>query len=313
LSMKHEVVYAKNTVTVKNVKHFKPETILFCGQAFRWRKTGEGEFRGVAHGRVLNLAAKDGDIRLYPATQGEYETIWERYFDFKRDYGALMGSFTADPLLKKSMEYADGMRVLNQEPFETLVSFILSANNNIRRNTGIIESLCCCFGEKLEYNGEVYSAFPEPEALANAPVSAIAACGAGYRAPYVQKAAQSVAGGFGLEALRRLDYETAKKALMEIKGVGGKVADCVLLYSLGFSGAFPMDVWMKHVVCDLYGFCGQGEKELRRFIGEKFGEDAGIAQQYLFHYARMNKTARKKALLADEQVVELNPIITIDK
>lgn len=286
--MEYKVEYVENAVKIRNLAHFDPEITLFCGQAFRWEKTGEHAYRGIAYGRVLNLTAKDGDVLLYPATPEEFRDIWENYFDLRRDYGAIQKSYEADPILKEGMAYAQGMRVLNQPPFEILISFILSANNNIRRITGIIERLCACFGKPISCGGKVYNAFPEPEALACVPVSALKDCGAGYRAPYVKEAAQAVCGGFKLDALRNMDYEEAKKKLVTIKGVGGKVADCILLYSLGFSEAFPMDVWIKRAVYNLYG-CGKGERELRDFIRSKFGKTAGIAQQYLFHYVRKNK------------------------
>jgi N-glycosylase/DNA lyase len=305
----HKTEFTGDTVKIQNLEHFDPETTLFSGQAFRWRKEG-GAYRGVAHAKVVELSVKDGEALLYPVTEAEYRRIWEHYFDLKRDYGALMGDFKGDAILRDGMDFASGMRVLNQEPFETLISFIISANNNIARITGIVERLSGRFGERLEYGGKEYFAFPEPEALANAAPGEIAACGAGYRAPYIQDAARAVAGGFDLAAVRQLPYEEAKARLGTLKGVGPKVADCILLYSLGFAEAFPLDVWMKRVVYNLYGFREKSEKELRAFIAEKFGKNAGIAQQYLFHYTRMNKLGLEDCQVQKKPLTS-NPVSSI--
>lgn len=286
--MAYSADFFNRTVQLKNVEHFDPEMTLFCGQAFRWERVN-GLYRGIAHGRVLELFMDGGEVRMAPVTAAEFNAVWKRYFDLDRDYGALKRDFEGDPVLVQGMEYAGGMRVLNQEPFETLVSFIISANNNVKRITGIIRKLSARFGERINHNGCEYFAFPKPAALANADAADLAACGAGYRAAYIKEAAAAVCGGFDLEGLKDMPYEEAKKSLMTIKGVGGKVADCILLYALGFEEAFPLDVWMKRVVYNLYGFCGKSEKDLRAFIREKFGPKAGLAQQYLFHYARMNR------------------------
>ncbi len=276
-----------DTAIIKNPEYFDLGKTLFCGQAFRWAQAG-GVYRGVAYGRVLNLQQDNGDIMLFPVTENEFYGIWEKYFDLRRDYNTLISAYSSDGILKKGIDCAYGLRVLNQQPFETLISFILSAFNNIKRIAGIIENLCKRYGEKIIYQGRVYFAFPEARKLARACESVIRECGAGYRAEYVIEAAKKVSEGFSLEALKNLPYEKAKKELMQLKGVGGKVADCVLLYSLGFAEAFPMDVWMKRVIYNIYGFEGK-DREIRDYICSRFGENAGIAQQFLFHYARTNK------------------------
>ncbi len=286
--MEHSVEFIQNKVVIKNLAHFDPETILFCGQAFRWQKEGR-RYVGVAHGRVLCMEKTQDDICLYPATRAEYAEIWEDYFDLKRDYAAVQQCYTGDEVLEKGMAYACGMRVLNQQPFETMISFIISANNNIKRITGIIERLCRQYGQKILFEGREYFAFPSPAALAGAAEEELRACGAGYRAAYIRSAAQAVCGGFDLEALKNLPYEQANERLTQIRGVGKKVADCILLYSLGFAQAFPLDVWTRRAIFNMYGYAGKNEKELNAYIAEKFGKHAGLAQQYLFHYVRKNK------------------------
>ena len=286
--MKYSKEFAQDKIVIKNIEHFDPEDILFCGQSFRWQKDA-GRYVGVAHGRVICLQQQGDIVSLYPVSQKEYEDIWEDYFDLKRDYAAVKENYAKDEILKKGMEYAGGMRVLNQQPFETMISFILSANNNIKRITGIIEKLCIRYGRKLHFEGRDFYAFPDCHALANASEEDLRACGAGYRAAYIKEAAQSVCDGFDLEALKKLPYAQAKKQLTGIKGIGKKVADCILLYSLRFTEAFPLDVWTRRAIFNIYGYCGKNDEDMSAYIASKFGEHAGLAQQYLFHYVRKNK------------------------
>lgn len=286
--MTRDVQYDQNAVIIRDICDFDPDTILFCGQAFRWEKEN-GLFKGIAHGRIIHLEMTGKDIRLFPASKNEYEMIWEDYFDLKRDYSALKKEFSKDVILQKGMEFAPGMRVLNQQPFETMISFIVSANNNVKRISGIIQKLSVPFGKKIEYQGETGYAFPEPQALADASEEDLRRCGTGYRAAYIKAAAKAVCEGFDLEALKKLPYADAKKELTKIPGIGPKVADCILLYSLGFAQAFPSDVWIKRTLFNLYGCTVKSDKEIAGYVCEKFGKHAGIAQQYLFHYVRKNK------------------------
>ena len=177
------------------------------------------------------------------------------------------------------------MRLLNQPVWECLVSFLLSSNNNVKRISGIIERLCKCFGKDM--GG--YFAFPTAEMLAGAGEDNIFACGAGYRAVYVAEAAGAVAAGFDLEGLPKMGYDAAKKELMKLKGVGEKVADCVLLYSCGYREAFPVDVWVQRAVEKRFPDAGRTGREYREFAAKRFGRLAGLAQQYLFHFERSLK------------------------
>ena len=260
------------------------DATLFCGQAFRYERRGD-EAVGVACGRELHLVQTGEEILLMPVNKEEFP-LWRRYFDLDRDYEALKKRYAADPILQAGIKYCGGLHVLNQPPFETTISFIISANNNIKRISGIIRTICERFGMRI--GEEVYD-FPTPEALASVSVEDLYACGAGYRAPYILKTARMVTEGFDLSALSHMDYLEARQALTKLPGVGNKVADCILLYSLGFSNAFPMDVWMKRVLSSAYGFTAQKEADVRAFLNRQFGEEAGIAQQYLFHYARHAK------------------------
>lgn len=277
-----DIEYKDGNMIIRGIEHLSLEQTLMCGQAFRWKYEGNG-FRGVALGRAV-YAEQDGCGVTLCGVEEDSEKDFIRYFDLERDYGAIKKSYLSDPFLAEGMEYAGGIRVLRQPPFETLISFIISQNNNVKRISGIIERLCQAYGEPL---GGGYD-FPAPEALARCCEQDFADCGAGYRAPYIAGASRMVTEGFDLDGLSGLPYEQAREQLQKLPGVGPKVADCVALYSLGFTQAFPADVWMKRVLKCVYGFKGS-DKQMREFIGNKFGVNAGIAQQYLFHYARNNR------------------------
>lgn len=281
------VEYGNGSAIVTDIGAFEPRHIFDNGQCFRWRAQEDGSYSGIAHGRYLNVSKIDGGAKLYPCNPDDFENIWRAYFDFDRDYGALFAG-TRDGALLAGQHYAPGLRVLNQQPFETLISFIISANNNITRIRGIIGRLCEKYGAPVEFAGNTYFAFPAPPALAAASEADFKALGLGYRAPYVQKTAQTVSGGFSLNEVVRMSYADAKKALCRLPGVGPKVADCVLLFSLGKTRAFPADVWIKRFLLNEYGFSGN-DRQISDFAYQRFGNLAGIAQQYLFYYARENK------------------------
>ena len=255
---------------------------LDCGQAFRWSPVslpdGREAWRGIAFGHCLTLW-KDGDEFVFDCTEEEFNNIWYGYFDFGTDYAALRETLSAlHPVLKEACSYAPGIRILRQEPWEALCSFIISQNNNIPRIKGIIERLCGLSGQPILCEAETVYAFPAAEQLAACTPEDLAPVRAGFRAKYLLDAARRVSTGqLDLNALYTASLEDARSALMTIHGVGPKVADCVLLYGLHHTCCFPMDVWMKRAVQLLPGISP-----------ESLGCTAGIAQQYLFHYARMH-------------------------
>jgi len=289
-----DIAYSGDGMTIRGIEHFSLEQSLFCGQAFRWRRKGYG-FEGVALGRRVYAEQYGATVTLRGADEASGPEFIA-YFDLERDYGAVKESYKRDEFLRRGMEYAGGIRVLRQPPFETLISFIISSFNNVKRITRIIDALCERYGRPL---GEGFFDFPSPEALAGLPASELEACGCGYRAKYVAQTSRIVADGFDLASLSGMPYVKARAELTKLPGVGTKVADCVALYSLGFTRAFPADVWMKRVLCGVYGFRG-GDKKLLEFVEDKFGENAGIAQQYLFHYARNNRNALCPAAQAEK-------------
>ena len=271
-----KVKFENNNAYISDIGDFDLPHTLDCGQAFRWEESG-GRWHGAAFGRYLELEKlNDGTVVLYGTDENTFNTVWRGYFDLDRDYSEVIAAISENEILKNAAEYAHGIRVLNQEPWETLCSFIISQNNNIPRIKKIIGLLCTNFGERIQ--GTQYYSFPSARRIADAGMEALDVIRSGFRSKYIYDAAVKVAdGSIDLELLKTLPYEEAKSALMSIKGVGEKVANCVLLFSLGFYGAFPVDVWVKKVIIKYYG---------DDFDSARFGKYAGIAQQYLFYYER---------------------------
>lgn len=269
--------FKNNNVYIYGIEEFDLPHTLDCGQAFRWKMDQNGIWSGVAFGRQLSLEKlENGTVVLYNTSKNDYENIWKDYFDFNRDYREIIEILSRDETLKKACEYSYGIRILNQEPFETLCSFIISQNNNIKRIKGIIERLCENFGE--EKDG--YYTFPTAKKLASLTLDDLQVLRSGFRAKYLLDAAQKVANNeVNLELLKDMSLDDARNELMKIKGVGPKVADCCLLFSHHHTEAFPKDVWIKRAMEILF----QGELPE---IAQKY---AGIAQQYIFFYARDTK------------------------
>lgn len=264
----------KNKDTVINMPGcFNAEYSLFCGQAFRWKKTGENTYHGITCGTVTDIEIKEKEIVFRNTDEDTFQRVWKKYFDLETDYENIVKGFKNDPYLKKATEEFYGIRILRQDSFEALISFIISQNNNIPRIMGIIERLCESFGTKI---GDDY-AFPTPEQMKNLTVEDLAPLRAGFRSKYIVDAVQKISSGeINLEEIETMPIEQARQTFMKIKGVGAKVAECTLLYGFGRKEAFPVDVWVKRIMQELYdGGMPECEKEY-----------LGIAQQYLFHWRR---------------------------
>lgn len=249
---------------------------LDCGQSFRWEELPDGSFTGTAFGRMVTVRMDGQTLFIDGAAVKDAKNIWTDYFDLRFDYAAVRESLARlHPILKEAARYSPGMRILRQDPWEALCSFILSQNNNIKRIKGIVTRLCESFGEERD---GVY-AFPAPQTLAALTPEELKPIRCGFRAPYLIDAAKKVSSGeVELEKIREMDITAARQELMKIKGVGPKVAECALLYGLHRLECFPLDVWMKRAMQALF-------PDLEP---EDFGEYAGIAQQYIFHYSRMH-------------------------
>jgi len=247
---------------------------LDCGQSFRWYQDNDRVWHGVAFGKYLSLYQQGDEVIFFNTSEDDFLNIWTDYFDLNRNYDSLYDIYNCDKTLSDAIENYRGIRVLNQEPWEALCSFIISQNNNIPRIKGIIDRLCVTFGERLE-NGTY--AFPSAEKIAGLSVDDLAPLRSGFRAKYIIDAAQKVADGtVDLSALEKMPIEKARTALQLIKGVGPKVSECVLLYSCKKADAFPEDVWIKRAMSEYYP---DG-------LPEEILSTRGIAQQYIFHAIR---------------------------
>ncbi len=302
------------------IKDFDLDHIFDCGQCFRWEREADGSYTGVAMGSAVNMRLEPADTADETAvgkiaecgitecgitergtkektlivdncSAEDFDKKWRGYLDLERDYGKIKAGLSGEQI-QKAAEYGYGIRILKQEFWESLISFLISQNNNIPRIKGCIESLAENFGEKIcEYRGKPYYALPEAERLAELSEEDLTSCRLGYRAPYLIKTARKVLENGGAEAveakLRACDcFEEAEEALREYPGVGPKVASCVALFGLGFLDAFPIDVWMRRVMHRLYGMEEKDVRSMSRYARENFGEYGGIAQQYLFYYIR---------------------------
>lgn len=247
-----------------------------CGQCFRFDADENGVWHGIAAGKEISLF-KDGDtIVMYPVKKEEFESFWFDYFDLKRDYNTVNLRLSQNEILRNACDYGKGIRILRQEPWEALCSFIISQNNNIPRIKGIINRLCEAFGERIETS---YS-FPSADTIAQLSVEDLAPLRSGFRAKYIIDAAKKVSSGeINLDEIATLSSDEAREKLTTIYGVGNKVADCTLLFGMGHIDVCPKDVWIKRALSVL--FDGNFPK-----CAEEY---AGIAQQYIFYYARETK------------------------
>lgn len=246
-----------------------------CGQCFRWNADADGVYTGVAFGHAARIWREGDGLYL---TSDAPASLWRDYFDLERDYGAISRAFSGGEYLDACVEYGQGIRILRQEPWEALCSFIISQCNNIKRIKGIVERLCREYGDELSFDGERVYAFPTAARLAALDEADLAPLRSGYRAAYIIAAARAVAeGALDLDALIAADYAEAKSSLLALPGVGEKVANCVVLFGLRHMEAFPIDVWIRRALREHFP---------RGFDPASLGEYAGLAQQYIFYYAR---------------------------
>lgn len=258
---------------------FDPVDTFECGQCFRWNCTEDGTYTGISDGKICRVKGRE---IICPKGDEEY---WRSYFALDIDYRQIMNTLLkTDETLKPCIDFGSGIRILKQDLWETTVSFIISANNNIPRIKKIIETMCELYGDKISDGDEIFYAFPTAERLAALSEEDLAPLRAGYRDKYILDAARKAASGeVDFDAIAHMSDLEAKKELMKIKGVGGKVADCIMLFSLGRFSVFPTDVWIKRILGEVYGV---EDKNIQSFVAERFGSYAGYAQQYLYYYYR---------------------------
>lgn len=261
--------------------------VFECGQCFRWKKEKNGSYIGVIKNGVVKIN-KDNDI-FYIESSVETEDEIREYLDLNTDYSAIKNIISKDDVnMQTALNYGAGIRILNQDPWEMLISFIISAANNIPRISKTIENISKAYGKQIVFNGKEYYLFPTPEELSRASVEDLRALNLGFRDKYIYSATKLVLDGeIDLNKISELPYKSAKKELTKIPGVGEKVADCILLFSMKKREAFPVDTWIKKVMAELY-VDSRNIKKISEYAEKRFGEYAGIAQQYLFYWKREN-------------------------
>lgn len=279
---------------IENINSFNTKHIFECGQCFRWNQELDGSYTGIFENNVLNVKQVNHQIIFDGICEGNIEEIVTKYFDLDRDYEKIKNELAKiDEPLKNSIDYGSGIRLLNQNLWETIISFIISANNNIPRIKGIIERMSRKYGNKIEWKCNEYYTFPTPEQLSKATVEDLRVLGLGFRDKRIYDATKLiVTKQIDLERLsKEKDSQKIKEILLTLPGVGPKVADCVMLFStLKCLNVFPVDVWVRRVMNELY-FQLPDETKLKReqiekLATEKYGDLAGIAQQYLFYWKR---------------------------
>ena len=279
---------------IKNIKSFELADIFDCGQCFRWNKQEDGSYTGIFRKNVMNVQKQGNIVTFKGICDGDIKEIVEDYFDLKRNYEDIKNKLSQiDENVKTSIEYGQGIRILNQDLWEMIISYIISANNNIPRIKGIIERISKKYGQEIEWNGEKYYTFPTPEELKDVTVENYRKLGTGFRDIRLYETVHMILD-------KKVDLKEmqnnpntleVREQLLTLSGVGPKVADCILLFStLKRFEVFPIDVWVRRVMNELYikneDETKVNKKEIEKLAHEKFGNLAGIAQQYLFYWKR---------------------------
>jgi N-glycosylase/DNA lyase len=281
-----EIVEYNEGIIIKNIKDFELRHIFDCGQCFRWNADADESYTGIASGKAVRIYKRADDIYIKGGNLDDNE-FWYNYLDLKRDYNEIKNKLSEDEILREAISHGEGIRILNQDPYETIISFIISANNRIPMIKRSVECISKKFGEKIIFEGCEYYSFPEPEVIAAASVEDLEKCYCGFRAPYILETSKAIASlEVCIKDIFNMPTDTAHKELMKLKGIGPKVADCILLFSFGKYDTFPVDVWVKRVMQYFYLAPDVSLKKIRDFGRDKFGEYAGFAQEYLFFYAR---------------------------
>ena len=283
------------TYILENFESFNLVHIFECGQCFRWNKNIDGSFTGIVGKAVINVKQEQDKIIFSGKCLESYnfEEFIKNYFDLQTDYSVYKSKLSKiDSYLRESIEFGNGIRILKQDLWECIISFIISANNNIPRIKKIIEKLSLNYGEKIEFNGNIYYTFPTPEQLSKATIEDLRSMGLGFRDKRIYNTTKMICEKqIDLDKIKNMETtELMREELLKLDGVGPKVADCILLFALKRIDVFPIDVWVRRVMNDLYIHNENEEKvnkkELLNLAEEKFQGLQGIAQQYLFYWKR---------------------------
>ena len=278
---------------IKNTESFEPTHIFECGQCFRWNKEEDGSYTGVVGHNVLNVKKNENEVTITGLCSEKIEELCKKYFDLETDYEAIKEKLSKiDDNLKISIEYGKGIRILKQDTWEALISFIISANNNIPRIKGIIERISKKYGKTIKWQGKEYYTFPTPEELSKASVVDLRKLGLGFRDKRVFETTRLVnTKQIDIYELEKIIHtKKLREELLKYPGVGPKVADCIMLFSMRRFEVFPIDVWVRRVMTELY-FENEtkivpNNKQILNYAEETFGNLSGLAQQYLFYWRR---------------------------
>ncbi|MDD5923079.1 MAG: DNA glycosylase [Eubacteriales bacterium] len=307
--MTEGIEMTEDNVRISGIHDFLPNDTFTCGQCFRWNKLPDASWEGIAKKRIIRLrfeedrfgknaagdaaanpseASPSGTLFLSPCTDKEFQDLWRPYLDLDRDYGKIKKALSQnDPVMKAAIQAGPGIRILHQELWETMLSFLISQNASIPRIRGCIERLSEKFGEPIgeDFSGKTRFSLPDPDTLAKLSPEELADVRLGYRAGYLIGTARYV-----------LDHgmPETEEELMKCPGIGPKVASCIALFAIGKTDAFPIDVWVKRAMRTCYGIPEKDISGMRAFAQENFGEYGGFAQQYLFYYLRSKKDSEGK-------------------
>ena len=281
-------------IEIKNVDSFNLKHIFECGQCFRWNENEDGSYTGIVRNNVLNIKMEKNKIIVKSYGEDDLQELFNFYFDMNTDYKAMKNKLMKiDSYMVESIKYGEGIRILNQDLWEMIISYIISANNNIPRIKGIIEKMSKKYGKKIVWNNNEYYTFPTIEKLSKASVEDLRKLGLGFRDIRIYETTKMIKENkINLKELAKLDdTEKIREELLKLSGVGPKVADCILLFStLKRLDVFPIDVWVRRVMNELYikkeDEKKVSKKEIMKLANEKYGNICGIAQQYLFYWKR---------------------------
>lgn len=278
---------------IKNIESFNIKHIFECGQCFRWNKQEDGSYTGVFKNNVLNVKQEGNTITFTGICEENIQKVCNEYFDLETDYKEIKEKLSKiDEYLKNSISYGEGIRILNQELWETIISFIISANNNIPRIKGIIERMSKQYGNKIIFKNQEYYTFPSIEELSKASVEDLRKLGLGFRDKRIYETTKIfIEKKMTLDELKNeKNTEKLREKLLTLPGVGPKVADCIMLFAIQKYDVFPVDVWVRRVMNELYikneDETKVSNKEIQKLAKEKYDALAGLAQQYLFYWKR---------------------------
>lgn len=273
-----------------NVDYFNLKYTLECGQCFRWKKIDE-YYVGVIKDRVLKIRQSENKLYVRSNNYNELEKVVRDYFELNKDYKEIENRISkVDEYVKKAVNNTSGLRHIKQDFFETIISYIISANNNIPRISKSVNEISKRYGKEIELDGEKYYLFPTPEELIDVTIDEYRECGVGFRDKYIYNTVKKINNGeINLEEMQKMNTKDLRNLLLTFMGIGPKVADCILLFSCSRQEVFPIDVWVERVMKRLYFDNKEvSKKEILKYADENFGKDAGIIQQHLFYNIREN-------------------------